>query len=148
MRLPPHAVPLKIMRDFRDGGPRPSTEDLFLHLLKIISRFKEVYIVIDALDECSIDERPQLFQMIARLQDLNDSNLHLLMTSRRNVDVQDAMSTIIPLEISIDAEAIVNDIEIYIQREVQTDRRLRLYDERSKSHIIETLVRRSQGMYV
>lgn len=145
IRLQPDDIPSKITRNIHYGRTQPSTEDLFHDLLETLSRFKEVYIIIDALDECNLDERQRLFHLITRLQDLNDSNLHLLMTSRRNSDVQEAMSILFPLEISIDTEPVINDIEVYLQKEMQTDERLSLYDESFKSRIIRTLIEGSDG---
>lgn len=123
----------------------PSSEDLLNCLIKTLSLFEDVYIMLDALDECSLDVRRKFLSMITQLRNYDDSSLHLLISSRRNIDLQEALRALYPLEISIDAECIVNDVKRYVQTEVQRSEKLRFF-ESLEPQIVDTVVQKSQGM--
>ncbi|KAF8324400.1 ankyrin repeat-containing domain protein [Amanita rubescens] len=79
------------------------TEDELLHLLmKLLCCFKEVYMVIDALDEC--DDYYQLFDQVIRvIHKWQLPQLHLLVSSRREQDIVATMGEYTPAEISLSA---------------------------------------------
>jgi len=66
-------------------GKRPSKDDLFKILLKVIGNLT-VFLIIDALDECSVSNRNELEDLIREIQTARDksADIRLLATSRPN----------------------------------------------------------------
>jgi len=54
-----------------------------------------LYIVIDALDECSErEDQHGLFALLARIHSWNIDKLHILATSRQQVDIDEGLQTL------------------------------------------------------
>ncbi|PBK81229.1 hypothetical protein ARMGADRAFT_813254 [Armillaria gallica] len=77
--------PVKSLYDqCRRNGTRPSLNVLTKILLQEFKSFHHVYIVLDALDECTDDKRKGLIKRISSLGD----NIYLLVTSRQFSDIE------------------------------------------------------------
>ena len=76
---------------------------------------RTVYIVLDGLDECDEIERKQLLRTILRLWE-NCSNLHMLIASRKAVDIRRALAT--HCETIIVEEKNRTDIKRFVAREI------------------------------
>ena len=74
-----------------------------------------VYIVLDGLDECEEVERKQLLRTILDLWD-NCSNLHILVASRKEVDIRRALETICETLIVEDKNR--TDIQRFVTNEI------------------------------
>ena len=61
-------------------------------LEKFICSSEPVYIIVDGLDECEMIEREQLLRTILHLSK-TCSNLHVLVASRKEVDIRQALKT-------------------------------------------------------
>jgi hypothetical protein len=75
-----------------DEGPsQPTLESLCKVFLQMIDQTQEIYIVLDALDECSIRKGPLSEGLLAWIQSFSDfeqRNVHLLVTSRPEHDIE------------------------------------------------------------
>ena len=74
-----------------------------------------VYIILDGLDECDEVERKQLLRVILGLWQ-NCSNLHILVASRKEVDIRRALET--NCETLIVEEKNRTDIKRFVTREI------------------------------
>ena len=92
-----------------DRNCRPSLPDDTQILSKILLTFDKVYIVLDALDECSADERDKFICVTQKLP------LQLLVTSKHIPDILELFEGVHPLEI----RANDNDIESFIQSRIE-----------------------------
>lgn len=129
------------------GKRQPLTSDLITTLGEILTHTPQSYIILDALDECMDREKLWLF-----LKSLKDSlnrgtTLHLLMTSRRERDIVEQLSISKVLEISITADAVNQDIELYIKSRLQSNLKLKRWSSKM-NNIESTLRERSGGMCV
>ncbi|KAJ7460217.1 hypothetical protein FB451DRAFT_1500560 [Mycena latifolia] len=107
-------------------------------LIPILREFTQpVYIVIDALDECS--ERGKLLKSITQIVDAQLSNFHLLLTGRPEVPCM-AHAVSVSLEGCVD-----QDIESYVT-EIMADLDVDWTPER-KAQIKAGLLERSGGMF-
>jgi Cdc6-like AAA superfamily ATPase len=79
----------ELQKQHEAQGTRPDTEDLRKTLQAIFAEFATVYIVIDALDECSIEDgtRSQLLGHLDWLQ--SGADVRLLVTSRHIPDISE-----------------------------------------------------------
>jgi hypothetical protein len=113
----------------------------------------QVYIVIDALDECPDtsgmpSSREQVLGVIHELVSLDLANLHLCVTSRPEIDIRKSLEPLRPLEISLhDEEGQKRDIAEYIRFVVYSDPKMRSWREDDKKLVINTLSERADGMY-
>ena len=129
----------------------------------IIQRFDSVFLILDALDECSLDQRTALCEFVLDITELKvtheDSQglaeprgiLKLFVTSRKEPDLEQAFlrnptQTIIEIE-----PAKVNtDIEVFVKAQLQQrlqDGDLVLENMALKQKILTSLTTRAGGMY-
>jgi hypothetical protein len=121
------------------GRDLPDSRALILEaLIPILREFTEpVYIVIDALDECS--ERDKLLKSIGKIVDAQPSNLHILLTSRSEFPR-------LKSAVSVSIQGCVDpDIELYITDTLDEPDFAGWYLE-SKTQIKLELLKQSGGM--
>lgn len=127
---------------------QPSCESLCKVLLQMIERTKEVWIVLDALDECF--ERKGLLSWIRDLGHSEHPNVHFLLTSRPEQDIQSGLSGLVNEEskISIQSDLIGSDISAYIRAEVREGEGLKRWQSRPdiQEEIEERLIQKANGM--
>ncbi|KAJ7460268.1 ankyrin repeat-containing domain protein [Mycena latifolia] len=124
---------------YAHGHQLPTTSELISEaLIPILREFTHpVYIVIDALDECS--ERNKLLESFTQIVDAQLSNFHLLLTSRPEVPR-------IVHAVSVSLEGCVDqDIESYVT-EIMATLDVDFTPER-KAQIKAGLLERSGGMF-
>jgi len=115
-----HIRPLYEMRDERmqDKNPRASAADCAQLLSKIIQERMSAIIVVDALDECT---RPmELLESFSRIMSEvgSDANLHLLVSSRMDVEERTWMEEVLQPKIILSNSAkTADDIRTFIQKE-------------------------------
>ncbi|KAJ7481286.1 ankyrin repeat-containing domain protein [Mycena galericulata] len=114
--------------------------DALLPLLKEYDQ-KPMFILLDALDECS--ERPGLLRLISRILDVKLPNVQILVTSRP--EVQSGHPELAALAVSISLEGCVDgDIELYLT-ELLSNEIGWMYKKRDE--IKRLLLERSNGMF-
>ena len=142
------AVPERINNLYKGHsrvGTRPSLDELLIELQAISREFSDVFIVVDALDECTANSGDRLSFLEAH-QSFGD-NVHLLITSRNTINVCDILSTAVCMEIDARDE----DIVTYIQGRMISERRLQRNvstDEALQAAIVSTVVRNTKGMFL
>jgi hypothetical protein len=120
----PEAV--EALHEYRKNGQNPDPEDLRNALTATIRGFSGVYLVLDALDEYSLEAsgRKRLLDFIRQIQNSGLQNLHIVCTSRREVDIEKALmpicSTSVTGNIDVNLEShrrtVNHDIELHIER--------------------------------
>ncbi|KAF2175434.1 hypothetical protein K469DRAFT_647119, partial [Zopfia rhizophila CBS 207.26] len=122
---------------------RPTIAEWSMLLESQIGRFSRVFILIDALDECSESTRDEFLYEMQQLQPF----INLLITSR-------PISTI---ELELDGAARLGihaadaDIRRYLERRVKRERRLRrllITDSALEETIVETIAENAKGMFL
>ena len=114
----------------------------------MIREFKGVYIILDALDEC--EDRGKLLEDIETITGWELENLHILVTSRGEKDIEDSLDSLVDgtKKICIQSALVNDDIRIYVHKRLQTDQKLKRWQDRPEvQQEIETiLVRKADGM--
>ena len=118
------------------------TETLLSVARQISSQTNPIYIMIDALDECS--DRKTLLNEIGTI--LESKQMNVLVTSRREHDIGSALTGLIEYVIPIEDERVNVDINLHVQRCVRDDLDLCKWDDNLKSTMIQTLTSKAQGM--
>ena len=136
-----------------DGRHQPRYESLYQVLLQMIDSLEDVYIVLDALDECRTRIGPPtegLLSWIRHLLGLRQRNVHLLVTSRLEQDIQSNLSDIVQKEniIPIQSDLVRDDIQAYVHTKVRQGDGLRRWREQPEvqDEIEAALMQKANGM--
>ena len=139
------SVPSEIrhLYDICGRGTREATiNELSGTLISIMRQMNKIYIVIDALDECS--DRKTLLQILKTWCEMKDINT--LFTSRREHDIGLVLTGIVDYEIPIEDERVDVDINLHVRRCLRDDPDLNNWQDDLKSTIIQTLTSKAKGM--
>lgn len=122
-----------------------SVDDLKGAFSKLPRHFKDVIVLIDALDEAN--DRVTLLSFLRELVLITGRDLKLLVTSRRETDIEADFGGFPSLELN--EETSQADVQIYISAQVESRVQkglFRLHDDSLKDTIISHLVQHSAGL--
>jgi hypothetical protein len=136
------------------GSRQPSESDLIDCLKEMLSVHGQgkVYIILDALDECSNNSgmptsRENVLGLLKDLIALRLPHVHICVTSRPEVDIQTALDNLASHRVSLHEEGGQRrDIIDYIKSVVESDPRMGKWREEDKQLVIGTLARKADGM--
>lgn len=122
---------------------RPNLKDLESLLLSACDTFGRSYIVVDALDECALDQRKLLLPLF---QSLREASIKVFVTSRRHAqDVERAFCDHTRVEI----RATESDLQDYVTNQIEDDEDLTdLLPDELKTKIVSSISNGARGMYV
>ena len=134
-----------------NGGKRKAAMPELKALLKLFAMMKKlqnVFMVIDALDECPRDgDREEILGLIAEMKSWSPSNLHLLITSRQETDIEEKLVTLLTTPaISIQGSQVAPDIELYVNDQIATVTKWKKLEVGLRLEIKEALVKGANGM--
>ena len=138
-----------------DSGSKQPSEDSLMKCLKDMLRLPgqgEIYIVMDALDECPNfsgypTPREEVLMNVQELVELRLPHVHFCITSRPEVDIRDTLQALAVHNVSLHEQASQNqDISDYIMSVVYSDRKMRRWREEDKGLVIKTLTEKAGGM--
>ncbi|KZP07460.1 ankyrin [Athelia psychrophila] len=136
-------VPASLMEIYRDGHQQPSIASLQLTLRRIIEEFEHVYIVVDALDECT--DRKKVLAWIAEFMQWHGGKLHILVSSRPETDIKKKFHSMENLvQFSLTGHPMNNDIEICIDALLLE---MDIWDDETRAHVRAVLIRGAHGMF-
>jgi hypothetical protein len=108
-----------------------------------------VYVVLDALDECA--QRLELMDMLEAVAGWQLNNLHLLMTSRKERDIERSLEEYIREEdaMCLQRDVVDKDIQRYVQQRLRDDKGLAKWnkDASVREEIEEALMHGACGMF-
>ncbi len=137
------------------NGTRQPSEHALLECLKDMLKLRgqgELYIVVDALDECSSvsgypTPREQVLKILQEIVDLRLPHVHLCITSRPELDIRDVLEGLAAHNVSLHEQAGQNqDIFDYIESVVSSDLEMRRWREEDRKLVMTTLTERARGM--
>lgn len=107
-----------------NGQRQPSIHALLEALRSMIQEFPQVYIVLDALDECA--QRVELMEKLKAMAGWQLQNLRLLVTSRKERDIESYLYSFVDDEnrICLESTLVDKDIQRYVQQRLSTDESL------------------------
>ena len=132
-----------------NGSSQPSHDSLSTVLRQMIASFEDVYIILDALDEC--DARAELLDDIEGFFEWEDIRLHVLSTSRREKDIEDSLQPLCNKgdSICLQTALVDEDIRSYVESRLQLDRRFKRWRNQPEVQleILTELMSKAGGMY-
>ena len=134
---------------------QPKYDELRMIFLAIIPQFGRIFFVLDALDECNLDQRKDLCEFILGLVDTSAGSdqgiVKLFVTSRKETDIERAFQQKSIPTIEVKAAKVDDDIKVYVTAQIELrlqDGSLRLRNMELKKKILDVLTSKAGGMYV
>ncbi|KAL8807781.1 MAG: hypothetical protein Q9200_004529 [Gallowayella weberi] len=144
--IPP--VVQEMCSKYRASGHQPTTKVLLTTLHSAIDSIrKKTFIVLDALDEYPEERRQELLAAIKSLQDSEHDDLHILVTSRSEYDIEHALTPIATQKLSIQGPVVDSDISRHVRASLAEDARLCRLSPSIKEVIEARLVSSAHGMF-
>ena len=113
----------------------------------MISSFDTVYLVLDALDECkNLTEQDLIVALIEDLLAQFSSKIHLLATSRPNIETQISFSNLQGGFLPLEPTQLDPDIHNFVRSRLSEDPRMRKWPSAIKREIEDALKARARGM--
>ena len=121
---------------------------LIIYLRRLIERFRDVFIMLDALDESPQDEpRGHVLETLETMRKWGLQGLHLFFTSRNERDIDDFFDLSTNQRIAMQNSGIDKDIADFILGRLNTSQSLQKWGK-YRDKIQESLARRAKGVYV
>lgn len=119
--------------------------DYLVNIIKdLLKEFKDVYIVIDALDEC--EQHEDILQWIKGLFESRSDRLHLFASSRQDHRFQRDLECLASSILNLGEQTFEKDIEIYIHERLGTDPRMMKWPSDVQDGIKQSLVKNAGGL--
>ena len=133
---------LELYRKFTRQQRQPKQEDLEEVMVPTCEAFDRVFLVIDALDECSPERRRPVLEALNRLHEIQ--SISIFVTSRPYPG--DVMKAFAPFP-KIAIEARDPDIRKYVRREIDNNHNLDDTDGDFKDEIVIKMSHKARNMY-
>jgi hypothetical protein len=129
---------------YRDGVPPVPV--LMESLRRLIQKFQDVYVVVDALDESPRHERRErVLDALADFRNWSLRGLHILVTSRDEIDIREHLNPLPDEDVTMKNAGIDKDIEDFIAGYLHQSRALRKWSA-YHSRIKEALTVGAKGV--
>jgi hypothetical protein len=156
-RSGPRCDVLSHLYEKHDNGAQQPSDALLAKCLRellSLSDQPEIYLIIDALDECSNSSgipssRERVLLLLNELVELRLPNLHICITSRPEVDIRGILEPMTAHRVSLhDQTGQKKDIVDYVRSIVYSDSEpiMKRWKSEDKELVIETLSERADGM--
>lgn len=153
---PDTPLSIKALEDLKARGHRPDLKTLQESFAEILRGFSNVFVIIDALDECPDSDldhgREVLLDCLANIHGERLRNLHMFLTSRREKDIEASYCSLETdsdkwdIDLSAYQPAIDSDIGLFIDRTLSSNSYKSWPSELKDEARIE-LIEKAVGMY-
>lgn len=125
------------------SAPLPA---LIIHLRRLIERFEDVFIMLDALDESPRgDQRDHVLDTVETMRKWGLPGLHLLCTSRNERDIDESLGLRSNQQVAMQNSGVEKDIANFVSGRLDTVRGLQKW-QKYRDKIQESLVGRAKGV--
>lgn len=128
---------------------QPTISSFIETFISLLKRSKPSYLVIDALDECSMrgsQERQGMLNLIRRLKTDGFEHLNLMILSRKEQDIENGLINVFTNNVHIQNKTVDADIRVHVRRLLADDARLNKKSPAVKAEIEKRLVFGAGGM--
>ena len=141
-----------IVRLYKDHEPkqiRPSLSKYLTTIKTVLSSFKRVFIIIDALDEMKSSSEREIFQDGINRLACFEGKSSILITSRPQPEITVHFHDNLQLEITAKSQ----DLETYLENQIKKKSKLRRLNKTDRGRsllkiIVTKITEKAQGMYV
>ncbi|CAO1602024.1 hypothetical protein XANCAGTX0491_005660 [Xanthoria calcicola] len=133
---------------YRASGHQPTSKVLLATLHSAIDSIrKNTFLILDALDEYPENGRQELLNAIKTLRDSEHNDIHILVTSRAEYDIEHTLDTEATQKFSIRGPSVDSDISRHVRASLADDARLCRLSPSIKETIETQLVSSARGMF-
>lgn len=139
----------ELYKTCNNGKGVPTLDNLLATLFVVAQKFGDVFIVADALDECPNNGiiREELLELIKDMSTRSSSNIHLLVTSRLESDIEELLLSLSTTRvIPIQGSPLEADIKSYICNEISSNSKLKKIPIIEQKKIEKRLIAGANGM--
>ena len=129
----------------KNGLQKPTDHDLYEVLKSYLSGFQDVYLFIDALDECTLNVE-EVLELVKLINGWSIRGCHLLVTSRKELLIANSLRQAMPIEVDLTSMPVNQDIEKYIDHMLFSATELKTWKPNAKELIKVTLMEKGKGM--
>jgi ankyrin repeat domain-containing protein 50 len=117
-------------------------------LLACVESYDELFVLLDALDECPEDGevRQSMLEGLERIA-RQAPNVRMFVTSREVTEVRESMQILGAEPVSIVGQLVDADIQRYLSTQLLSDRKLCKLDTKTRRLVEEVISRKADGMY-
>ena len=126
------------------GGSTPSRGSLLEVFRQAVVEVGVVYLVLDALDECS--NRPILLRGLEECRRWDLPSLRILTTSRKEIDIEDHMIKLAACKVCLEDSVVDSDIRSFVQDQIQKDPKLSIWPSEIRAETEKALLAGANGM--
>lgn len=135
---------LRLYVDSFSGYEQPKNAALLTSVRCIFEQLGESYVILDALDESK--DREELLQWIQQVSNWRLQNVHILVTSRKENDIDDTLSSLLTGQICMQSTLIDADIVAFVRDKLVQDPKLKKWPDKVRAEIEATLIEGACGM--
>ena len=136
---------LQLYKDSSVRGEQPRNAALVTSVRRIFEQLGESYIILDALDESK--DREELLEWLQQVSNWGLPNLHILVTSRKENDIDETLSSLLTCQICMQSTLIDADIVSFVRDKLVQDPKLKKWPDKVRAEIEKTLIEGACGMY-
>ena len=126
-----------------NGNTSPSLSSLMDCFRQTVNEAGSVYLVLDALDECS--NRLELLKGLKNI--CKYIHLHSIVTSRKELDIEDTLDDLVTWQIPLEESVVDSDVRVFVRAQMQSDNNLLKWPDDIRNEIETTLLKGANGMY-
>ena len=128
-----------------DRQSTPTLEKLQGLLDKMVTEHDDIFIILDALDECK--NRPDLLMWLRDFFQKHESKIHIIVTSREEAIIDKYLGTNKAVDkISIQTQDINLDIQLFVRDQLEQHPELHGLRSDHKDEVSEKLAKKAGGM--
>jgi hypothetical protein len=129
----------------KNGLQKPTDHDLYEVLKSYLSGFQDVYLFIDALDECTLNVE-EVLELVKLINGWSIRGCHFLVTSRMELPIANSLRQAMPMEVDLTLMPVDQDIAKYIDHMLFFATELKTWKPNAKELIKVTLMEKGKGM--
>lgn len=130
--------------EFKRSSPTFSVEYLTSIFRELFSSFRDVYVVVDALDEC--EQTDEALRWIQDVVQNKDGKLHLAVSSRQDQRFRNALEPYAMSTINLNESTFVMDIQLYIRARLSADPRMQKWPPNVRDDVERSLLANAGGL--
>ena len=127
-----------------EGQREPTCQSLARALRELSEHFDEMYLILDALDECV--EIPAVISFIQEICGWHNHSLHILVTSRKVMVIEKGFRPLITDQVQVQNALVDTDIRLLVRECLRSDPELSQWPKTIKAEVEKTLCEGSKGM--
>ncbi|KAH8826166.1 ankyrin repeat-containing domain protein [Flagelloscypha sp. PMI_526] len=137
----------RLYEQHRNGSLQPQLTTLLESLREIVTGAPlPVYIIIDALDELPLPQRKYLIESLLTFSSLSANGVHVMATSRDELDIHKAFSGNVSLDFAIEGEMVHHDIVVFVDQELSAEK-WTFWPKHEVLNMRNILINKAAGMF-